>query len=379
MKFIAKTLYGLENVLLKELTGLGADKVSVSNRAVLFEGDLRLMYSVNYVTRTSLSVLYQIADFVIDSADDLYREGRSIEWDKYFDVKDTFSVVPVIKSPFFNHTGYAALKLKDSIADYFREMFGKRPSVDNTNPVVLVNLHISNNRVSVSLDSSGKPLFKRDYRRETVEAPLNEVLAAGMLLLSGWDGNSCLIDPMCGSGTLPIEAGLIANEIPAGKFRRSFGFQRWKNYDDRLFDSVKKYFDSRIRVNDQVIYGFDISEKAVNSALVNVKMAGLEKCISIEKRDFKDLKPLSDKGFLFINPPYGERISQGETDSLYGMIGSTLKHSFHGHSAWIISSNKKSLKNIGLKPAQKYRLFNGALECLYIRFDIYEGSKKSRT
>jgi putative N6-adenine-specific DNA methylase len=378
MKFIAKTLYGLENILAKELREIGAQKITVSNRAVIFEGDLRLMYTANYVSRTSLSILYELSEFTIRTADDLYRKGRTIEWEKYLDLDDTFSIVPVIKSPVFNHTGYAALILKDSIADYFREKKGRRPSVDNKNPAILINLHISNNKVTVSLDSSGIPLFKREYRKEAIEAPLNEVLAAGMLLLSGWDGTTCLTDPMCGSGTIPVEAGLIACNIPSGRLRKFFGFQHWRNYDLKLYDSVRKDYDSRIRKPEHPIYGFDVSGQAVKTARANVRRAGLAEYINIEECDFKNLKPLSDNGFIFINPPYGERLSQGETNMLYSMIGSTLKHHFHDHTAWIISSNKQSLKNIGLKPTEKHILFNGALECLYVRYDLYEGSRKSR-
>ena len=274
MKFVAKTLFGLEKVLAEELAILGAKSISQANRAVLFEGDIRLLYRVNYMLRTALSVLMPVKEFWIKSADDLYRKCMQIEWDNYMDVGNTFSVTPVVQSQIFNHTGYAGLRLKDAVADYFRKLSGKRPSVDNENPDILINLHISNDKVTVSLDSSLIPLFKRGYRKEQAAAPLNEVLAAGMLLISGWNGSKDLIDPMCGSGTIPIEAGLIACNVPAGRFRKSFGFQKWKGYDPEIFRVTREEGDSGIRKSPVRISGYDISEIAVKQAVKNVGSAG---------------------------------------------------------------------------------------------------------
>jgi len=377
MKFIAKTLYGLEDLLVKELLDLGAEEISTANRAVLFSGDTGLMYRVNYSSRTALSVLMQIQEFRIRSADDLYDKGLDIEWDRYMNVEDTFSVVPVVQSPYFSHTGFAGLKLKDSIADYFRKKTGRRPSVNPSDPSVLVNLHISNEKVTVSLDSTVIPLFRRGYRQEQASAPLNEVLAAGMLLLSGWNAKSGLIDPMCGSGTIPVEAGMIACNIPPGRLRQFFGLQKWKNYDNDLFNRIREDCDAKIKQSPVKISGYDISEQAVNQAISNVKKAGLDHLISIEVKDFRDLKPSGDAGFVFINPPYGERLLPDETDSLYNMIGSSLKHNFPGYTAWIISSNKESLKHIGLKPKEKHLLYNGALECVFLKYELYAGSRKT--
>jgi putative N6-adenine-specific DNA methylase len=377
MKFIAKTLYGLEDLLVKELLDLGAEEISTANRAVLFSGDTGLMYRVNYSSRTALSVLMQIQEFRIRSADDLYDKGLDIEWDRYMNVEDTFSVVPVVQSPYFSHTGFAGLKLKDSIADYFRKKTGRRPSVNPSDPSVLVNLHISNEKVTVSLDSTVIPLFRRGYRQEQASAPLNEVLAAGMLLLSGWNAKSGLIDPMCGSGTIPVEAGMIACNIPPGRLRQFFGLQKWKNYDSDLFNRIREDCDAKIKQSPVKISGYDISEQAVNQAISNVKKAGLDHLISIEVKDFRDLKPSGDAGFVFINPPYGERLLPDETDSLYNMIGSSLKHNFPGYTAWIISSNKESLKHIGLKPKEKHLLYNGALECVFLKYELYAGSRKT--
>lgn len=377
MRFVAKTLFGLENLLAKELSDLGAEEISVANRAVLFSGDTGLMYKVNYMSRTALSVLMPVKELWIKSADDLYRKCMLIEWNNYMEVDNTFSVAPVVRSQLFNHTGYAGLKLKDAVADYFRNINGRRPSVNTANPDILINLHISNDRVTVSLDSTVVPLFKRGYRQEQAAAPLNEVLAAGMLLLSGWNAESDLTDPMCGSGTIPVEAGMIACNIPSGKFRQFFGFQNWKNYDSDLFKRIREECDSLIKLSPVEISGSDISEQAVNQAVSNVKKAGLDHLISIQVKDISDLKPSGNGGFVFINPPYGERLLPDGTDSLYKMIGTLLKHNFPGHTAWIISSNKESLKYIGLKPKEKHVLYNGALECLFVKYELYAGSRKT--
>jgi putative N6-adenine-specific DNA methylase len=376
MKLVAKTLYGLEKVLAEELVGMGASEIEVMNRAVLFKGDKDLLYRVNYCSRTALSVLMPVADFRIKSKDDLYSGGSRIGWDRFMNADDTFSIVPVINSPLFAHTGYAGLILKDSIADYFRKKTGRRPSVDTSDPKILFNLHISNDLVTISIDSSVVPLFKRGYRHEQSVAPLNEVLAAGILLLSEWRASATLTDPMCGSGTIAIEAALIACKIPPGKFRNFFGFQRWKDFDEQLFEKVKGEAESQIVTSPVKILGSDISEQALSQAKVNVSGAGLNDVISLEVSDFKDLKAIDSHGFVFLNPPYGQRLQPDETDVLYGMIGSTLKHNFSGNTAWLITSNKESLKKIGLKPKAKYTLFNGALECILLKYEMYQGTKK---
>ena len=376
MKFVAKTLYGLEEVLSEELISLGASNVKIGNRAVLFEGEVSLLYKANYCVRTALSILMPIAEFRIRSKDDLYKSGSKIEWDKYMDADDTFSIMPVVNSPHFSHTGYAGLLLKDTIADVFRNKTGRRPSVDSDNPGILINLHISNDLVTISLDSSVVPLFKRGYRQEQALAPLNEVLAAGILLMSGWNASVSLIDPMCGSGTFPIEAAMIACNIPAGKFRQFFGFQRWKNFDEDLFEKIKLECNSKIVPSPVKIYGSDISAEVIQYARTNIKKAGLDESIILDKADFKDLKAIEDGGYVFMNPPYGQRIQPEEIDALYRMIGSTLKHNFAGTIVWLITSNKDSLKHVGLKPKEKHTLFNGALECVLLKYEMYQGTRK---
>jgi putative N6-adenine-specific DNA methylase len=316
-----------------------------------------------------------VADFRIRSKEDLYDGGSKIEWGKYLDPDDTFSIVPVINSPLFGHTGYPGLVLKDAISDYFRKKAGRRPSVDSGNPRILINLHISNDLVTISIDSSVVPLFKRGYRQEQVVAPLNEVLAAGILLLSGWKASASLTDPMCGSGTIPIEAGLIACNIPPGKQRQFFGFQRWRDFEEELLENVKQEADLHIIPSPVKIRGSDISEKAVLQAKANVTKAGLRDVVSLEVADFVSLKAADEHGFVFINPPYGERLQHGETDKLYNIIGTTLKHNFPGTTAWLITSNNESLKMVGLKHREKYTLFNGALECLLLKYEMYHGSK----
>jgi putative N6-adenine-specific DNA methylase len=376
MKFVAKTLYGLESVLAAELSSLGAAEVRAVNRAVTFSGDQQLLYKVNYCARTALSVLMPVAEFRIRSKDDLYKGGMKVEWEKFIGSDGTFSISPVINSPHFTHTGYAGLLLKDAVADYFRQKTGRRPSVNTAEPQILINLHISNDLVTISIDSSVVPLFKRGYRHEQAVAPLNEVLAAGILLLSGWNVSGPLVDPMCGSGTISVEAGLIACKIPPGKFRKFFGFQRWNDFDKDMFDKVRTECDKLICPSPVKISCSDISMAAVAQARSNISRAGLSELISADESDFKDLRGTDDSGFLFINPPYGLRLNPEELDGLYSMIGSTLKHNFHGYTAWMITSNKESLKHVGLKPAQKHTLFNGALECTLLKYEMYQGSRK---
>jgi putative N6-adenine-specific DNA methylase len=376
MKLIAKTLYGLEKTLADELIDLGAKVVQQVNRAVIFEGNKDFLYKVNYCVRSAMSVLMQFSEFQIRSADDLYRNSLKLNWSNYLDPEHTFSIVPVVNSPMFSHTGYPGLILKDAIADWFRQKAGKRPSVNTKDPDIVFNLHISNERVAISLDSSVIPLYKRGYRKDQGSAPINEILAAGIVLISGWKGETPFLDPMCGSGTIPIEAAMIASHIPPGRFRKFYGFQRWKDYDENLFVQVKKESEAKALNPGVKIAGSDISDDAVLIASANVESAGLSDIISIGKDDFRDVRTLDSEGIIIMNPPYGERIKT--TDDLYSMIGSSLKHNFAGHTAWLITSDKESLKHVALKPAIKTTLFNGALECILVKYEMYQGSKKNQ-
>ncbi|MCX6334108.1 MAG: class I SAM-dependent RNA methyltransferase [Bacteroidia bacterium] len=378
MRFTAKTLYGLENVLAEELKELGVADIQTVNRAVLFSGNLEMLYRVNYCSRCALSVLVSVDDFRIGSKEDLYRRTLKIDWSSVMDPDSTFSVVPVVNSPLFGHTGYPGLIVKDAIADHFRNKTGKRPSVDTTDPEVMVNLHISNDQVNLSIDSSVVPLFKRGYRKVQGTAPLNEVLAAGILRLSGWDGTSPLCDPMCGSGTIPIEAGLMASHVPPGKFRQFYGFSRWKNFDEVLFSRIKNECDQEICDLDVRISGSDISEQAVAQAAENIMNAGLSDQISVELSDFTKATAHEAGGYLVFNPPYGQRLKGDEIENLYDMIGSSLKHNFPGYRAWIITAGKELLKHIGLKPKAKFNLYNGSIECILAGYELYEGTRKQR-
>lgn len=378
MKLTAKTLYGLESVLAAELPELGAAETEILNRAVTFTGSLETMYRVNYCSRTALSVLMPVGEFMISSAGDLYREALKIGWHEFMNEDDTFSVVPVVKSKLFRHSGYPGLVLKDAIADYFRHRSGRRPSVDPLDPVMIINLHISSSRVTVSLDSTGEPLFKRGYRAFQGPAPLNEILAAGIIRLSGWNGAAPLLDPMCGSGTIPIEAGLIACKIPPGKFRKKYAFAGWKNYDPELFDRIKREAEGKIVKPGTVIMAGDVSAKAIAWCRINAGNAGLSGLVKTEVADFTNSASGFSNGFIFINPPYGKRIAARDSENIYGMIGTVLKNKYYGSRAWVLAPDRASLGKIGLRAEKKLKLFNGAIECILGAYDLYEGSGKKR-
>jgi putative N6-adenine-specific DNA methylase len=377
MRFIAKTLYGLEEVLAAELASLGAEGIVPLNRAVAFEGSKLLLYRINYNSRLALSVLVPVAEFYIAGQKDLYNGVTAVEWDRYLDPSKTFAVTAVVNSRYFTHSGYAGLVAKDAIADYFRRQTNARPSVEQRSPDLLVNLHISDDRVTVSLDSTVIPLYKRGYRRQQTEAPLSEVLAAGIIMLAGWKADTPLVDGMCGSGTIPAEAGLMACNIAPGKFRKSFGFMRWKDFDQALFRSVKHDAEKRERTSPAEIYASDISPVAVRITTANIKGAELSDTVRIAERDFlKNPAPVA-AGTLIINPPYGHRMGQGEMHRFYSETGSVLKHFYTGFSAWILSGDMENIKAVALKPFRKYNLLNGDIECRLIGYELYSGSRKA--
>lgn len=374
--FIAKTFAGLEGVLAEELLDLGASKTKIINRGVQFEGNKELMYKANYSSRTALRILKPIATFKALNEDQLYNEILKIDWGEYLDVNRTFAIEGITSYSNITHSKYLALKTKDAIADRFREKTGKRPSVDTYNPDLRINVRIFKNESTVSLDSSGESLHKRGYRIATGLAPINEVLTAGMILLSGWDKKSNFIDPMCGSGTIPIEAALFALNIPPGFKRKRFGFEGWKDFDKDLWEKVKKEaLEKRLEFNHQII-GSDRSGRIMKIAGENVNSAGLENIITLKTRFIDDLEPLKNGGIMIMNPPYGERMTTENITDLYKKIGDTLKKSFKGYSSWIISADMEALKFIGLRPSRKIKLFNGPLESRFCKFEIYEGSRK---
>ena len=374
-ELIAKTFMGLEPVLAKELTQLGANDVKAGRRMVSFTGDKETMYRANFQLHTAIRILKPISHFTAKSADDVYEEIRKIDWTNYIGPEKTFAVDAVVFSEEFRHSKFVSYKVKDAIVDQFREKTGKRPNISVANPDVRLNIHIAEDQCTLSLDSSGESLHRRGYRQESVEAPLNEVLAAGMILMSGWQGDTDFIDPMCGSGTLLIEAALIAKNMAPGLFRKEYAFEKWPDFDADLFDQIYND-DSQEREFKHHIYGYDIDIKAVNTALLNVKAAGLSGDITIKQQDFKDFTQPQAKSIIITNPPYGERISTPDLLGTYKMIGERLKHQFKGNDAWILSYREECFDQIGLKPSIKIPLYNGSLECEFRKYQMFDGKLK---
>ncbi len=376
MKLLAKTLYGLEDVLAAELREMGAAGVTTLNRAVAFEGPKSLLYTVNFRSRLALSVLVPVAGFSIKNQKDLYNGAVSVDWDHYLDTGMTYAVTAVVSSTHFTHSGYAALVVKDAIADFFRRLTRERPSVNQKMPDLLVNVHISNEKVTISLDSTVVPLYKRGYRRGQSEAPLSEVLAAGMISLAGWKAETPLVDGMCGSGTIVAEAGLMARNIAPGRFRKSFGFMKWKDYDPALFRSVKFEAEKKERPSPVKIYGGDISPEACMTATANIREAGLTDTVTIAEQDFFNTPPPAAEGTLIINPPYGHRLGSPDMAAFYGSIGTVLKHHYTGYTAWILSGDQTSLKSVALKTFRRFDLLNGDIQCRFLGYELYGGSRK---
>lgn len=373
----AQTMFGLEELLMTELEALGAENIEKHNRAVAFTGDLSLMYCANLCLRTALHILVPIHSFMAQNENELYDQIKQIAWEEYLGVNDTLAVNCSLGSDNFNHSLFLEQKTKDAIVDRFREKFGKRPSVDLVKPTLRIHLYIHQDDCIISLDSSGESLHKRGYRDKTNLAPINEVLAAALVLLSGWDKKSNFIDPMCGSGTILIEAALIARNIPPGSFRDDFGFERWKNFDQELYQSIYDQEIDKVIDNCPKIIGGEISKNVARKADINVMEAGLGKYIQIENCAFEDLEVPEGEGVLILNPPYGERMDQDEDiNGLYKSIGDTLKKKWSGYNAWVITSNLEAAKFIRLNPKPKIKLFNGALECRFMRYELYSGTRR---
>ena len=374
-EMIAKTFQGLEGVLAQELTSLGANDIQIGRRMVSFTGDKAMLYRANFCLRTAIRILKPIKHFTAQDADEVYEAVKAIRWEDYLGSDKSFAVDAVVFSEDFRHSKFVSYRVKDAIADYFREKTGKRPSVRLNNPDVLLNIHIAQTDCTLSLDSSGESLHRRGYRQEAVEAPLNEVLAAGMILLTGWHGECDLIDPMCGSGTIPIEAALIARNIAPGVFRKGYAFEQWNDFDAALFESIYND-DSQEREFTHKIYGYDNSPKANEIATHNVKAAGVTKDVVLKLQPFQQFEQPEEKSIIITNPPYGERISADDLLGLYGMIGERLKHAFSGNTAWILSYRDECFDQIGLKASQRIPLYNGALECEFREYEIFKGTYK---
>ena len=371
---VATTMMGLEDILAEELRLLGAQHINVLNRAVEFVGDVGFMYKANLNLRTAIRILKPIFSFKARNEKELYRKIYEYDWEQHFDVDGTFAIQSSGFSEVFSHSKYTALKTKDAIADSFRDKHGKRPNVDVEAPDVQINVHVRDNSFVISLDSSGYSLHKRGYKVASVDAPINEVLAAALILLSDWNQISNFYDPMCGSATILVEAALIANNIPANIFRKRFGFSGWKDFDHELWNKIRDISLEKEKEYYGIISGADNFQKSLRAGRANINNALMRDDIEIKMQDFFDTKVVPGTHVVF-NPPYGERMSIG-INEFYQKIGDTLKHNYQGCTVWLISSDIENLKMIGLKPSRKIKVFNGKLECRFVRFDIYEGSKK---
>lgn len=366
---------GLEPTLAEELSALGAQEIEPLTRAVACSGDQRLLYRANLELRTALRVLIPVETFRARDEKGLYRGIYGIDWSAFMGPAGTLAVDSSVSSELFNHSKYVALKTKDAIVDQFRDRYGRRPNVRFEDPSLRVNVHIWQDQCTVSIDASGDSLHKRGYRSNTMEAPINEVLAAGLVLLSGWRRDCAFVDPMCGSGTILIEAALYAMNVPPQMYRQRFGFMNWKDYDNGLWQSLKREAEARIQPFNHGLWGYDIDFRAIGVCRQNLLGAHLEGKVNVERRNFERLDPPAPGGLLIMNPPYDERLQLNDIGALYKAIGDTLKQRFSGYRAWIISANKEALKHIGLRPSKKFTLFNGALECRYLGFELYEGRK----
>jgi putative N6-adenine-specific DNA methylase len=379
----AKTLPGLEAVLASELETLGARDIQTRRLAVSFRGNTELLYRANLCLRTALRVLVPVREFSAERTESIYEAARDFSWEAYLGAEDSFAVDSAVSSSVFTHGGFCALKVKDAVADYFSQKFGRRPDVDTDSPALRINLFIHDTQCVLSLDSSGESLHRRGYRLEKTEAPLSEVLAAGILLLTGWDASCPLHDPMCGSGSFLAEAGLIAAGIPPGALRKKFGFMGWKTFDPKLWEKVKNDGQSRRREILTRISGADSDPRAVEIARANLERAGLEKHIGVTRAVFEDAPPPPGNGFILMNPPYGKRL-QGKADGgrrdappkdeiirLYTRIGDTFKRKYKGWTGWIFSSNLEAIKHIGLRPFCRIPLKNGPLECRLAGFKLF--------
>lgn len=377
-KMLAKTFFGLEEILAQELRQLGAQNVQTGTRAVSFYGDKGFMYKANLSLRTALKILKPIHTFKVFNESSLYKNIRDIDWSQFIDENQSFVIDVTLYSETFNNSQFVALKAKDAIVDQFREQTGNRPNIDKDFPDLRIHIHIDRDMCTVSLDTSGESLHQRGYRAATNIAPINEVLAAGMLLLSGWDGKSDFLDPMCGSGTILAEAAMIACNIPANINRKEFAFEKWKDWDNDLFDKIIDSLMNKTREFHYTIKGYDKAPSAVRKAKENIQNANLDDYVTIEQQNFFETKKETQGPLQMVfNPPYGERL-EIDIERFYREIGDTFKQNYPNTQAWFITANLEALKFVGLKPSRKIKLFNGKLEARLVKYDIYEGSKKAK-
>lgn len=375
MKLLVKTFHGLEDILYSELEELGASNLRKVKRGVACEGNLELLYTANYKLRTALRVLVQIHTFEARNERELYDQVKAFDWSDVMDVHQTFAIANSVFSDLFKHSKFATLRMKDAIADQFREKYGERPSVDSEAPDVQFDLHSWKENCTISLDSSGEALNQRGYRGTEHEAPLNEVLAAGMIQLAGWDKTKPLIDPMCGTGTLLIEAAMLGHNMPPQKFRQHFNFKTWRDFNPMIWNRVKLEADSKMRKSPLQISGGDSDKNAVDMAKKSLKRMGLHQEIFVRQVPFENHLPKTREGMIITNPPYGERIGKDDIFAFYKTISDLFKNNFPGFEAWVISSNREAFKELRLKATKRLTLFNGGLECSFQQYKMYEGSE----
>lgn len=375
IKITLKTMYGLEPALMQELSELGYPKAEQLNRAVRIEGTWSDVYFLNMYIRTGLNILVELTSFTFDSKESLYKNVSKIDWPSYFDVSKTFAVKGAVHTDVFPHSQLPLLIVKDAIVDTFRNKLGERPNVELKKPQIMIDAHLSNKTCTISINTSGAPLYQRGYRTETGEAPLNEVVAAGLLFLSGWDRKSALIDPFCGSGTIPIEAALLASGIPPNIERHHFAFKNLVNFDKAAWEKIVEDAPKRPVKLDFPIFASDADQLMVTKAKRNIRALPVSRNVQFQIEDFEKVQLPEGKATLICNPPYGERMGD-EIEALYQRMGDWFKTKLAGYECWVISSNEDALKNIGLKPSRKIKLFNGSLECSFRNYSMYEGSKK---
>ncbi len=386
ISFLATTMTGMEEVLGTELLGLGAREINPLKRAVAFKGDLGFLYKANFNLRTALRILIPIKMFQADTPEKIHEQVKSFPWEQLMDTRHTLAISATVNSPFFNHSLFIAQKVKDGITDRFRELTGSRPSVDLAEPDIRINIHITGDTCTLSLDSSGESLHKRGYRTATNIAPMNEVLAAGLIALTGWDQRSNFIDPMCGSGTLAIEAAMWAAKIPPGFFRMSgiekqrdaFAFMRWPSFNKELWDKIYESSVAKISESEVRIYASDISPNVLKKTKENIVNARVDDIVRVKCRSFQELErpETGDRGVIVINPPYGERMDKDDLDKLYSELGDALKSNWSGYACWIITPNAEAVKKIGLHATRRITVFNGPLECKFLKYEMYAGTKK---
>ena len=375
---VAKTLFGFEELLEEELRNLGAINVQKGVRSVTFEGDKGFMYKANLCLRTAIKILKPVKSFRVRNEQDLYDQIYKMDWERFMSVHSTFAIDATLATDRFHHSQFISLKTKDAIVDKFINLHGTRPDVDLKYPDIRIHIHIQQSEVTVSIDSSGRSLHQRGYKTATNIAPINEVLAAGLIMMSGWDGQCDFMDPMCGSGTIPVEAAMIACNIPPNINRKEFAFDKWPDFDANLFEKIIESSLKKTREFHHKIYGYDKAPSAVAKAKDNVKNANLSEYITITQRNFfETYKPVDGKLHMVFNPPYGERLSI-DMEQFYKSIGDTLKKHYPGTDAWFITSNMEALKHVGLRPSRKIKLFNGHLESRLVKYEMYEGSKKGK-